>query len=79
MKHVIRGDRIRRLRRAADITQKDLAKQVEVEQAFLSAIEKGHKQCSVSTLVAIAKALGTSTDYLLGVEDDEPATAAREG
>jgi transcriptional regulator with XRE-family HTH domain len=76
---MVRGDRIRRLRRAAGLTQVELAAQVDVSQAFLSMVEAGLKDVSTTTLVKCAAALDTDPNYLLGIDADEQAVATREG
>ena len=70
------GRRIAAGRVLADLTQQALADRAEIPQSALARIERGRRpQLSVGTLYAIAQALGVSTDYLLGLkeEEDEPA------
>jgi|SoiMethySBSTD1v2_1073268.scaffolds.fasta_scaffold355650_2 transcriptional regulator with XRE-family HTH domain len=72
------GRRIAAARVLADLTQQALADRAEIPQSALARIERGRRpQLSVGTLYAIAQALGVSTDYLLGLkeEEDEPAQA----
>ena len=63
------GQRIRNLREAAFITQKDFAERIGVAPSQLSRIESGEtKTISSDILIAIATEFDVSTDYLLGRE-----------
>ena len=73
------GRRMAAARVMADLTQQELAERAGIPQSAVARIERGKRpQLSVGTLYAIAQALGVSTDYLLGLkeEDDEPAYAS---
>jgi transcriptional regulator with XRE-family HTH domain len=74
---MVRGDRIRARRRAARMTQQELAARVGISQGFLSMVEAGAKDVSTTTLVAIAEALGTDPNDLLGIDANEPAAACQ--
>ena len=66
-------NRFKELRIKRNITQVDLAKQINVKQETISAYESGKALPSADALVKIADYLNTSTDYLLGrIEDDSP-------
>ena len=68
------GQRIRNLREAAFITQKDFAERIGVAPSQLSRIESGEtKTISSDILIAIATEFDVSTDYLLGLSDVDPA------
>lgn len=61
------GMRIKERRKALNMKQETLAKASKVSRARISAIENG--KCSnvmMSTLSAIASALGTTVDFFLG-------------
>jgi transcriptional regulator with XRE-family HTH domain len=65
------GSRLRRVRRAKDLTQQELGKLAGVNYTTISRIESGEaKQIYVETFRALAKALGVSADYLLGLSND---------
>ena len=69
------GKRVRLLRQEQDMNQTELAANMgrygnKVTPSYISLIEKGDKIPSVDVLVAIAKALDTSADYLLMLSDD---------
>jgi transcriptional regulator with XRE-family HTH domain len=59
------GQDIVRLRRAANMTQEDLAGKAEIDRSYLSEIESGYKNISIRTLKKIAKALGVKVSTLL--------------
>lgn len=62
------GELIGDLRRNKGWSQKELAKRAGVSESTLSRIESGiTKQVDATALGKIAKALNTSTDYLLGL------------
>ena len=66
------GKRIKALRTSRDFNQKDMIlalrrQGVEVGQSFISQVESDRKQPPLELLVALAKVLGTTTDYLLMV------------
>ena len=66
-------NRFKELRIKRNITQVDLAKQIDVKQETISAYESGKAYPSADSLVKIADYLNTSTDYLLGrINDDSP-------
>ncbi|KKQ94971.1 MAG: Transcriptional regulator, XRE family [Candidatus Levybacteria bacterium GW2011_GWA1_39_11] len=59
------GDNVKRIRLAKDMTQGDLCRKLEVDRAYMSNIESGKKNPTLSTITNIAKALGVSVDQLL--------------
>ncbi|HGH0498618.1 TPA: helix-turn-helix domain-containing protein [Clostridioides difficile] len=64
------GDRIVNLRKELDINQKELATKVGITEASLSRYENNLREPKSEIIVRLAKALETSTDYLLGVNDN---------
>jgi transcriptional regulator with XRE-family HTH domain len=60
------GATIVRLRKAAKMTQEDLAGAAEIDRSYLSEIESGYKNISVRILKKIADALGVKVSKLLG-------------
>lgn len=62
--------KIKELRRELGLSQKELAQKVEISWQSISGYETGHAQPPVDILVKIADALQTSTDFLLGREND---------
>ncbi|MBQ3803175.1 MAG: helix-turn-helix transcriptional regulator [Oscillospiraceae bacterium] len=73
------GRRIREERLAAGISQADLAELADVSPQYISLVENGRKQLSLTVLVRIADVLSASVDWLLfgyqesaGHQEDEP-------
>lgn len=65
------GARIARLRKAAGITQVQLADSLRTSQQAVTAYEVGRRRVPVSSLPRIAKLLGVSVEELIG-EDAKP-------
>lgn len=61
------GERIRAAREERGETQEYLAQQVGISRPALANIEMGRQDVPTVKLVAIARYLGVSTDYLLGM------------
>lgn len=59
------GQRIRKIRRAHDMPQEQLAEMVNISTVHMSHIENGSTKMSLAVLVDIALALNVSTDELL--------------
>ncbi|HEX9019992.1 MAG TPA: helix-turn-helix transcriptional regulator [Nitrospirota bacterium] len=76
----VTGERIKEKRDAFGLNQKELAEKVGVSPSAINQYEAGSKNPSTDILKAIAIALETETDYLLGIkeEDDEIAVAFRD-
>jgi transcriptional regulator with XRE-family HTH domain len=64
------GDKIIRLRQDKDITQKELAKLLHIDQSMISYYEKNKKRPSYEVLAKIADIFDVSVDYLLGRTND---------
>jgi len=59
------GENLKTLRTKKNITQTGLAKILNVDKSFVSNIEKGKNNSTLSTITNLAKALGISTNELL--------------
>jgi transcriptional regulator with XRE-family HTH domain len=59
------GDNIRKIRIAKGMTQGDLCRKLEVDRAYMSKVESGKKNPTLSTITNIAEALSVSIDQLL--------------
>lgn len=59
------GERIRKLRKQAGLTQKELAERSGIGRVTLSRLERGDHSPRYGTLVALAEALGVSVTDLL--------------
>ena len=66
------GERVARLREQRAWTQAELAEKVGVRTETINRIENGvHTAPRVHVLRALARALGCTTDYLVGMHEDE--------
>ena len=57
--------RLRRLRTARAMSQADLAKRASLTRVYVTRLEAGRQDPSLSTINALAKALGVSVTELL--------------
>lgn len=64
------GFRLKQLRQARSITQKELAKRLGLTKSVISAYETDIRTPSFDTLLHIAAFFNVTTDYLLGAERD---------
>ena len=75
----MRGDRLKAARKRLRLSQRELAKQIGITATDIYRLERGLvKDPHSSRVVELAQALGVSTDYLLGLtdEDEEERLAA---
>ena len=63
--------RIKDLREDRDITQKEIAEYLHVKQNTYSQYENGQRQLPIECLIALARYYHVSTDYILGLTDEE--------
>lgn len=61
--------RIRSLREDHDLTQKEIAKILNMSQTGYSKYETGENDVPSKILIELAKFYGTSVDYILGITD----------
>ena len=61
------GARLRMLRQAKNITQKQLADQLRLTKSVISAYETDLRLPSYDILIKLSAIFGVTTDYLLGV------------
>jgi len=67
------ADNIRTFRKAKGISQEELADMCNLHRTYIGSVERGERNVTLSTLEAIAGALGVSVPKLLtkgGVEND---------
>lgn len=62
----ISSERIKALRKSLKLTQKDLAKNLNIATSMLCEYERGHFLISTATLYSLSKNYHISSDYLLG-------------
>ena len=66
------GNRIKRYRLKRGYTQTELAERSGVKQSLISRLEGGTRaNPSADVLRGLARALGCTTDYLIGMHEDE--------
>jgi len=68
------GQRIKQLREKRGFSQRSLAKQAEIPQPVIQRFEAGSRNAehmSVSYAKRLARVLGVSVDYLIGMYEDE--------
>lgn len=79
------GQRIRKQRERLGLSQRELARRTGIPQSTISDIERGVQEDMTTAMVKrFARALACTTDYLIGMyededepaEDEEPAAAA---
>ncbi len=59
------GENLKKIRTKKDISQIELARILGVDRSFVSNIENGKNNPTLSTITSLAKALGVSTNELL--------------
>lgn len=59
------GKNLKRIRTAKGISQGQIGRILEVDKSFISNIENGKTNPTLSTIAKIAKAIGVSVDKLL--------------
>jgi transcriptional regulator with XRE-family HTH domain len=62
--------RIRDLREDRDITQKQIAKELNCSQQVYSNYELGQRDVPTDILIKISKYYNVSVDYILGISDN---------
>jgi transcriptional regulator with XRE-family HTH domain len=58
------------LRRRAKLSQPELADKADMSVTTLNRVENAHQSLYMEKIVALALALGTTADYLLGLTED---------
>ena len=59
------GENIKRIRLEKQMSQGDICRKLDLDRAYVSNIESGKRNPTLSTIEKIAKALGVSMDELL--------------
>jgi transcriptional regulator with XRE-family HTH domain len=74
------GERLRRIREQRGLTQQELAERAGIRYETINRIENGkHAEPRVYVGVALAKALGVTMDYLVGMYDESTASGRGRG
>jgi repressor LexA len=71
--------KLRNIRKKKNITIKELAEMINVNESTISLYENQKRQPSIDTLKHIADALGTTTDKLLGRDDETTESSTKSG
>lgn len=66
------GKRVQQARKTKRYTQAELAEIIDMSAKNLSSLERGTTGISIPTLMALCKALDTSSDYILFGNDNTP-------
>jgi len=69
MEPIIFGKRLSEVRKLKKLSQDELGKKVGVHGAVIGRYERNEVKPSIETAKALAEALGTSLDYLVGSTD----------
>lgn len=70
--------RLKDVREDRDVKQKTVAEYLHIKQNTYSQYENGQRQIPVECLIKLAKFYGVSTDYLLGLtEEDKPYPSSK--
>ena len=64
------GELVKKQRKKLNLTQAELAEKINSDSCYISRIETGTRKISIDNLVALANALNTSSDYLLGLSSN---------
>lgn len=67
------GRVLRRLRLAAGLTQEELGFEADLRRTYISILELGEQQPTLTTILKIAKALGRSAQEIVGLVESELA------
>lgn len=59
------GERIREERLKLNLTQAQLAEDIDISDTYMGAIERGERSLTLGTLVRLVNRLGVTVDYLL--------------
>ena len=59
------GKRIREERQRLNLTQAQLAEDIDISDTYMGAIERGERSLTLDTLVKLVNRLGVSVDYML--------------
>lgn len=65
MKEKLIGEKIRDARKAAGLTQWQLANKIYVSESYIALIESGKRSPSTSVLTKLAEVLGLTTDHII--------------
>lgn len=71
------GERLETRRREMGWSQAELSRRCDIPQGLISRMERGLvKEPGMTVIFRLARTLGTTSDYLIGMYDTAPATFA---
>ncbi len=65
------GERLKYLRKEKNVSQQELATILHIKQNTYSQYERGKRQLPIELLIALARFYNVSTDFILGITDNE--------
>ena len=69
------GDRLRQRRKAQQLSQQELAALMQIPQSWISELENAKRpHVEADTVYRFCRALGCTSDYLVGLTDDPTPT-----
>ena len=66
------GEKLKEVRKDHNDTQESLAKKLGVSTSAVSKWEQGYSDPDVKTLIEICRLYDVTSDFLLGLSDDDP-------
>lgn len=76
MNYELLGKRIRAERKKLNLTQEQLAEDVDISTAYLGQIERGERNVTLDKLIPISNRLGVTVDFLLSDYISSPDDAS---
>jgi transcriptional regulator with XRE-family HTH domain len=70
---------VKRLRTAQDLSQEALAEAAGLDRTYVSSLERGRRNPSLTTIVRIASALGVAAHVLLAMSQENGPAPKRRG
>ena len=67
----LNGERLHRLRKREGLSAERLGWRAKVSGRHVQRLERGKRGAGAKTLARLALALGTTSEYLLGITDDD--------
>lgn len=71
------GKVLRRLRQEAGLTQEELGFEAELRRTYISILELGHQQPTLTTILKLARPLNRSGQEIVGLVETELRQAGR--
>ncbi len=71
------GEAVRRLRQKLSLSQENLAAEAQLDRTYVSSLERGHRNPTLTTIVKVSGALRVSASSLLAEMEDPDREASR--